>query len=339
MPHGPHRLADIASQAGLSQATVDRVLHGRPGASTRATRAVEQAIADLDRQQTQLRLGARSLLVDVVMQAPGRFSAAVRDAVESELGRLRAVSVRARFDLTETGSPGELARRLDRLGTRGRCDGLILKAPDDPLVAAAVDRCAERGIPTVTLVTDVSDCRRVAYVGLDNRSAGATAAYLIDLVTGDRPGAVLATLSQRSFMGERERLEGFVERCARQVLVGGDVDGLDDSMERAVAEVLAERADIVAVYSIGGGNRGIRAALAARSVAPRAYVAHDLDADNVGLLRAGELTAVLHHDLRQDARRALEQLLRARGLLPGAPTSAPASVDVITPHNIPPRLR
>lgn len=339
MAHGPHRHADIAAQAGLSLATVDRVLHGRPGTSVRAVSAVERAVAELDRQQTRLRLGSQTLLIDVVMQAPDRFSVAVREAVEAELARLRSVGVRARFHLTETGTPDDLAERLDRLGRRTRCDGLLLKAPDHPLIAEAVNRCAERGIPTVTLVTDVPESRRVAYVGLDDRAAGATAAYLIDLATAGAPGAVLATVSRRSFMGERERLEGFTARCEREVVVTGDVDGLDDSMERAVGLVLSERADIRAVYSIGGGNRGIRAALRAHRREPQAFVAHDLDADNLALLRSGGLTAVLHHDLRRDARRALEQLLRARRLLPGAPASVLASVDVVTPHNIPPRLR
>ena len=339
MPHGPHRLSDIAAQAGLSLATVDRVVHGRPGASARAIRAVEQAIAELDRQQTQMRLGAQALLIDVVMQAPNRFSRPVRSAFELELARLRPVSVRARFHLTETGSPTELASRLHTLGTRGMCDGLVLKAPDDPVVAAAVDRLADRGIPTVTLVTDVPESRRVAYVGLDDRSAGASAAYLIDLATGDRPGAVLTTLSQRSFMGERERLRGFHERTRREIVLAGDVDGLDHSMERAVREALADRRDIVAVYSIGGGNRGILAALDAADITPVAFIAHDLDDDNTALLRSGRLTAVLHHDLRRDARRAVEQLLRARRLIPGASTSVLNTVEIVSPHNIPPRLR
>ena len=339
MPHGPHRHADIAAQAGLSVATVDRVLNRRPGASARAARAVEQALADLDRQQTRLRLGSRALIVDVVMQAPDRFSAAVREAVETEIARLRPVGLRARFHLAETGTPAGLAEWLDRLGRRGPCDGLILKAPEHSLVAEAIDRCADRDIPTVTLVTDVPGSRRVAYVGLDDRAAGSTAAYLIGLATRGAPGAVLATVSRRSFMGERERLEGFTARCEREVVVIGDVDGLDDSMESAVGLVLSERSDIGAVYSIGGGNRGIRAALHAHRREPDAYIAHDLDADNLALLRSGGLTAVLHHDLRRDARRALEQLLRARRLLPGPPASVLASVDVITPHNIPPRLR
>lgn len=69
-----------------------------------------------------------------------------------------------------------------------------------------------------------------------------------------------------------------------------------------------------------------------------AFVAHDLDEDNLELLRAGALTAVLHHDLQSDMRRALRQVMRHHGILPGAPTSVPANVEVITPYNVPARI-
>ena len=51
------------------------------------------------------------------------------------------------------------------------------------------------------------------------------------------------------------------------------------------------------------------------------------------------LTAVLHHDLRADLRAALTQLLRAHRLLPGAPASVRSAPQVVTPWNVPPRLR
>jgi LacI family transcriptional regulator len=81
----PYRIREIAVQSGLSQATVDRVLHGRGGVRESTVREVHQAIADLDRQQSQVRLGGRTFMVDVVVQAPARFSAAVRSALEAEL--------------------------------------------------------------------------------------------------------------------------------------------------------------------------------------------------------------------------------------------------------------
>ncbi len=345
VPRRSHRLRDVAEQAGLSVATVDRVLHGRAGASPRAVRAVETALVELDRQTTRLRLSRRTLLVDVVLDAPPRFRDAVRTATEESLTTIRPATVRARFHEHDGADPTELARVVDRLGAGGRVShGLVLKAPDDPEVAAAVGRAAERGIPTVTLVTDLAGSGRVAYVGLDNRAAGATAAYLLGAFLRGHDGAVLASVSHRAFQGEQERVEGFVERLhaadpRREVLRVGDAHGDDDAMAEVVAAALARRPDIAGVYSMGGGNGGITRALEQAGRAGVPFLGHDLDADNRVLLRTGVLTAVLHHDLRADLRAGLVQLLRAHRVVPGAPTSTRSAPQVVTPWNLPPRLR
>ena len=68
---------------------------------------------------------------------------------------------------------------------------------------------------------------------------------------------------------------------------------------------------------------------------PTSFVAHDLDGDNVTLLRRRQLTAVLHHDLRRDLAEAARLILHARGALPGRPWSRTSQIQVITPFNEP----
>src|ERR1700739_3577663 len=67
----------------------------------------------------------------------------------------------------------------------------------------------------------------------------------------------------------------------------------------------------------------------------RAFVAHDLDSDNRELLETGRLSAVLYHDLRRDMHRACQIIMQAHGALDGPIATAPASIQVITPFNIP----
>lgn len=339
-----HRVVDVAEQSGLSPATVDRVLHGRPGASPRAVRAVEQAVAELDRQASSLRLGARSLVLDVVMQAPDRFSGEVRAALESQLTGLRPAAVRARFHLRESATVDEVVTTLDDLGRRGRTShGVLLKVPDEPRVAAAIDRLAERGIPAVTLITDVHGSRRIASAGPDHDSAGRTAAHLVHRWGARESGTVLVTLSRSSFFGERTRVEAFVEQMTADtpgltVRRVRDADGLDASTAAVVAAELESVDDLAGVYSVGGANRAILTTLRAKGVAPSVFVGHDLDSDNLELLRTGEIDVVLHHDLREDARAAIRAVLRHHGLAPGAPTSTASGVQVVTRHNIPARM-
>ena len=333
-----HRVRDIAVQAGLSETTVDRVLNGRAGVSARARRQVDQAVHDLDRQAAQIRLGGRTLVIDLVMQAPTRFSGSVRAALEAALPGLRPAVLRARFDLSETASAADLVATLDKLRKRGS-QGVILKAPDEPEVVEAVDRLVAAGIPVVTLVTDLPSSQRLAYVGIDNRSAGATAAYFLTQWLGAEPGTLLVTLSRGSFRGEEEREMGFrstLRRLApgRAVVELAETDGLDTTIHgQALAALTADPA-INAVYSIGGGNRAIVQAFADQDREYRCFVAHDLDADNLALLRAGALSVVLHHDLPTDLHHACQHLLQAHHLLPAVRTP-PSNLQPITPYNLP----
>ncbi|HET7398127.1 MAG TPA: LacI family DNA-binding transcriptional regulator [Intrasporangium sp.] len=338
MPH-PYPIREIARQSGLSEATVDRVLNKRPGVRSSTAANVAQAIADLDRQRSQLRLTGRTFLVDLVMQTPDRFSAAVKAALELELPMLRPAVVRSRFDFRETARPGELAKALEGIRQRGSM-GVILKAPDEPEIIDAIGRLHDAGIPVVTLVTDIPLSQRVAYVGIDNRAAGATAAYLLDQWLTNDHDAILMALSRSAFRGEEEREMGFRttmrERARGRTLVETtDTDGLDVAVRNQTVSILRQHPDIAAVYSIGGGNRAILDAFDFVDRECRAFIAHDLDRDNLSLIQDRKITAVLHHDLRQDMRRACQVIMQASGAIDGPIESIPSQINVITPYNVP----
>lgn len=335
----PFPIREIARQAGVSEATVDRVLNQRPGVRAGTVLQVERAVDELERQRTQLRLSERTFMVDVVMDTPKRFSTLVRRALERELPTLGPAVLRSRFHVGEHWDITELVRRLDAIARSGS-HAVVLKAPDVPEVAAAIGRLTAARIPVITLVTDVPASTRIAHVGMDDRAAGATAAYLVHQVLGTRPGAILVVTSSELFRGEEERERGFRTALGhyepdRVIVDIPNSDGLDDTCRTLVSAALATHPDIVAVYSIGGGNSGIATAFAAAGRTCAAFVGHDLAPANRELLIDGRMTAVLHHDLAADMRQLARMIMVHHGALPGPLPKAPSAIQVITPHNLP----
>jgi LacI family transcriptional regulator len=138
----PYRISEIAVQAGLSQATVDRVLHHRGGVRDSTVRAVQRAVADLDRQSSAVRPPAPVVRIDLVADD----AAGLRAALEAELPGLHPTVIRPRFH-TAAG-PAAVTAALARVG-RSRSQGLILRAPDTAdddgrQVIVVVGRCILR---------------------------------------------------------------------------------------------------------------------------------------------------------------------------------------------------
>lgn len=332
-------IKDIALQAGLSTATIDRVLHNRGHVRTHTRRRVEQALTELERQEMHIGLTGRKFIVDLVMQAPRRIWEPVREAMTAEAATVHPALFRTRYHLSETLHAGQLERTIDSIQRLGS-HGVILNAPDTPTTMQAISRLADAGIPVVTFTTDLPNSRRIAFVGMDNRAGGATAGYLIgEWLSRDR-ASVLVTLRGRGLRGEEEREIGFrkVLRTAYPHLDIVDVTegmGADEPMEELTTQALKRNSNVRAIYSIGGGNLAIAKAIEKVDAKVRIHLGHDLDADNVALLRGRRMHAILHHDMRHDMREACIAFLRYHGVLPGTQAARLSTVQIITPMNLP----
>ncbi len=332
-------IKEIARQAGLGTATVDRALNQRGYVSPQSQRRVTAAIEELTEQEAQLAARGRRLFFDFVVEAPTRFSREVKLAAEAVMPQIGTAVCRSRFIQNEIMDEEELITELMRIMKRGS-HGVCLKAQDTPQIREAVNTLSMHNIPVVTLVTDIEGTERCTYVGLDNAGAGRTAAYLIAKTVGDIAGSVLTSRSHERFLGEEERETAFTESLAelcpklRIVAIQGGY-GVHTETARILNDVIKDIPDICAVYSMGGGNRSILETLTINKLCPRVFVAHDLDQENRNLIMDRKLDFILYHDLRSDIKNAFNAFL-AYHRLSKEQTDAPLSpVQVLTPENIP----
>lgn len=300
-------IKEIARQAGVSLATVDRVLNGRPGVRIQTVRRVEGAIAELETQSSQLVMSGCTLVLDLVMEAPQYFIQAINDAIGRELPALHVPTFRMRIDTRMHFPEHEMCAALSRIRRRGS-DGVILMGPTVPAVSSAINGLEEAGIPVVTLASDVMPSRRHAYVGLNNRQAGITAAWFLrKCLSGEAP-RILVTMRNCRFSSEVEREAGF--RTAVRNLFSAptirlliESDGKHDIAAKVEAAVL-EIGEPAAIYSIGGSNQGIAGIVEKLRSSRPLFIGHDVNEENGRLLKAGKLDLVIHHDFREDVRNA-----------------------------------
>jgi LacI family transcriptional regulator len=174
-------------------------------------------------------------------------------------------------------------------------------ALDHPLVRAAVAEIA-RHIPVLTVISDIPETPRTAYVGLDNRAAGRTAALLIGRFVGERRGKVALIAGSRRYRAHEEREAGFLAiiRAAFPALtVVGLREGHDDAAQnyRQARALLARHPDIVGIYNIGGASDGIARALReANRGSTVTFVGHGLTTDTRAALRDGTMDVAITQD-------------------------------------------
>ncbi|UJW84394.1 substrate-binding domain-containing protein [Devosia sp. SL43] len=313
---------DVARAAGVSLATVDRVLNGRPGVRAATVEKVEAAIAEIGFQRdlgASLLARARDLNVTfIIPDSSNEFMASLAEAVDHrarqaltdrmhiETLRLRALDADA------------IAQSLDALDPR-HCDCAIIVASEEPSVLAAVDSATRRGVLVMTLVSDLPGSLRRHFIGIDNVAAGRTAASLLGrfLPQGGKVAVIAGSLHLRD---HSDRLEGF--RAALGAEFGsieliGPVEGHDESRETEaiVADLLAQHPDLGGLYNLGAGNAGLVAALEAsgRSGAIR-VIAHELTEPTRRGLNSGAIDVVLDQNPDGEIRAALAA---ARGLALG----------------------
>jgi DNA-binding LacI/PurR family transcriptional regulator len=82
------RLADVARQAGVSEATVSRVLNGRPGVAREKREAVRRALDRSGYERPTLLRGERARLVGLVLpELQNPIFPAFAEIVGASLGR------------------------------------------------------------------------------------------------------------------------------------------------------------------------------------------------------------------------------------------------------------
>jgi LacI family transcriptional regulator len=337
-------IADLARAAGVSVATVDRVLNGRHPVREDTARRVSEAASGLGFHATglirrriaeelpQVRLG-------FLLQKPRQsFYQAFEREVAAAVAAAPGVKAAAAVDFLQSTAPAHVVERLEAMA--GRVQAVAMVAPDHPLVTAAVEALRARGVAVFALLSDFAAGVREGYVGVNNRKVGRTAAWMV-AQAAERSGKVAVFVGSHRFDGHDQREMGFrafFRENAPEFEVLETLVNLDTRQvtHEATLSLLRRHPDLVGLFVAGGGMEGAISALREAGPARRlAVVVPEITADSRAALAEGLITMAIATPLGPLCRDLVALMVhRIREGAAEAPGQTFLPFDVFLPENI-----
>jgi LacI family transcriptional regulator len=336
-------IEDVASAAGVSVATVDRVLNGRAAVRPKTAERVEQAVRRLnyqpDRLAARLARAREYRFCFILPEGSNAFMIALGDAVREEAARMQHEKVVIDLRHADVFKASLLAAALDEIGPV--YDGVAVVALDHPQVREAINALHDRGVSVVTLVSDVPASRRDHYVGIDNSAAGRTAATLMGRYLSGRKGKVGLIAGSLSLRDHIERQFGFEQVMAHDypnLTLLPVREGRDDrdKVQSVAEQLLADHPDMIGLYNVGAGSAGIAAALeGAGRQRELVFITHELTDDTRRALIDGTIDIIINQDAGHEVRSAIRVLMSKADRAPIVEQMERIRIDIYLRDNIP----
>jgi LacI family transcriptional regulator len=262
-------ITDVAREAGVSVATVDRVLNGRERVRESTARRVFEAAHRIGYHATALiesRLRAQlpALRFGFVLHKERQ---AFYQNFAAEIGRAvrAAPNIRgeAIVDFAASQAPSDFARLMRAM--KGRVEAVAATAVTHHEVTEAVEELKAAGIPCFALLNDFAQGVRQNYVGLNNLKVGRIAASMIATAV-HRPGKIAVFVGGYRWHGHELRETGFRSYFREHAPQFNVLDTLVNLETRqltyeATLDLLVRHPDLRGIYCAGGGMEGAIAAL------------------------------------------------------------------------------
>ena len=335
---------DIAREAGVSLATVDRVLNERPGVRDKTIRAVSDAITRLGyvRDLAAANL-ARQRNYHMVFVLPDTESQFVQTMC-AELETAATVASTARTEIDVIRFPAEdphaLAALLSSLPDQG-VNGVAIMAPETPILRDAIRALKQRGLAVVALVSDLPNTERDRFVGIDNCAAGRTSGILMGRFLGQGAQKVAVVAQSMLLREAAERRLGFDDVIGRdfpliQVLPTVESHGSPTQLRAVIGEVFAQNPDVRGVYLLGSGHRALLRAIDDLGLSGQlVLIGHELTPYARAALQAGKMDAVINQNVGHLVRSALRVLRAKTDKTPIDAGQEQLRIEIIMRENLP----
>lgn len=308
---------DLAREAGVSLATVDRVLNGRSGVRKKTIESVNAAIERIgfERNQVAATLARkRAYKFAFVLPKDGdEFLGGIVDHIQEVNDSFRAEMIEVKALHVDERDPHKTVKYLSEINVDD-FDGIAIMAPELPQIRDALRRLRERGVQTIPFIANQQDEDSNDFVGIDNQAAGATAGRLMGRFLGGTPGSIAVVTDSMQSRDSIERRLGFDAVINKDfgtatVLPSLETHSDPERIKTIIKNVFKSQKDLVGLYIMGSEAREILEAVEKYGQdRTHLQIAHERTPSTTKALRSGTLDAVVTQDPGHLVRSAVRKL-------------------------------
>ena len=312
-------MKQIAEIAGVHRSTVDKVIHGRPGVSDDVRKKVQKIIDELEYKPNMVGMALKSqskvfrlaaILLDVDAMPY------LREGIARGVEEYRDFNIELQYEICKFSEPQEQARLIREAVQKG-CDGIILSPINAGVVRDAVNRAAEKGVPTITVNSDLTDSRRLCTVDQDNDREGRIAGRLMgSFLRGQGRIAVVtaASAEENNNYGVKNRETHFVSLISEQfpeIKIVRRIESMEDPVITfaQTMRLLEEEPELDGIFVTCGGVKEIGRAIKINGVQGLTVVCYSDYPEIQELMREDIVTCTISSDLPEQGKLPVQLMM------------------------------
>ena len=317
------RLDKVAELAGVSSATVDRVLNERGGVSPKTATRVLDAAKSLGIGRILPSPYSRLFRIKFVMPSSSTpLFYRLKRAFEAQISQTSNTLIidRVWLDL-------ENSSDLPEAFAKGDADAIVAFVPETNSAIEAIAAATSAGIPIVTLCSDLPTTPRLAYVGIDHYRAGRAAGFLMAQMS--KKERFIAVCSDLTFRAESARIGGFRDALSEELGRSPTLEVLEGS---AWPDKVCDPR--VSGLYFAGWDGNLSEDIRRWTDASPLVIAHDLGDKEKLLMKQGHIAIAIDQNPEEQAARSLSILLERLGIEQAWEKTGSVPFTIHTSHNI-----
>ncbi len=261
-------MEQIAKVAGVTRATVDKVLNQREGVSVEVRAKIIQIAKEMGYTPNYVAkaLASQKKIVIGIINAKSDnpFYMDVKKGIEKASAELKDYGIVVCYREMERVEVGEQLRLIDELSQQS-LSALVVVPLDDQQIREKLNNIAANNVKIITICSDILLVDKLCFIGQNNYNAGRIAGDLFVKLL-DNKGKIAIITGLLNMRSQNQRIKGFkdvIEKRSPDIDIVKIIENFEDdevSFERTL-DLLNSESDLRGIFVVAGGIGGVGKAI------------------------------------------------------------------------------